>query len=105
MKCSRRLVTCTWEGRAAIVREHTCCIAATRASRLPWLCRGAEWSTNGSLVFSSAVSLWGVATSTVFESVAMTGKGVSAAVGRGLYKSVRWCIARWKWEVESDILD
>jgi hypothetical protein len=65
----------------AMEEQLTCCMAATRASRLPRLCRGAEWSTNGSLVFVAEVSFWGVATSTVFESVAMTGDRVRPVAG------------------------
>jgi len=43
---------------------------------LPLLCRGAELSTKGSLVFELPVSPLGVATSTVFGSVAMAGNRV-----------------------------
>lgn len=82
----------------------TCCIAVTRAARLPWFGRGAEWSTNGSLVFVAVVSLWGVATSTVFESVAMTGDRVRPEEGRDWCKVSRWQTSQWRLEAEFILL-
>jgi hypothetical protein len=60
----------------SVSEQLTCCMAATRAAMLPLLCLGAERPTKGSLVFESAISLFGVARSTVFVSVAMTGDRV-----------------------------
>jgi hypothetical protein len=54
---------------------------ATRAAMLPLLCRGTGLSTKGSLVFDSAVSLLGVAMSTVFGLVAMAGDRVRPEPG------------------------
>jgi hypothetical protein len=48
---------------------------------LPLLCRGTGLSTKGSLVFDSAVSLLGVAMSTVFGLVAMAGDRVRPEPG------------------------
>jgi hypothetical protein len=52
-------------------------MAATRAARLPRLCRGVERSMNGSLIVEVA-SLGGVATSTLLGLVVMAGEKVKS---------------------------